>query len=110
MESASKDTVTRLLVECRKGQRNAVERILPLLYDDLRRIAKAQLRRDRHGHTLSPTSLVHEAYLRLIHENEQNWEHRLHFLSLAAQVIRRVLVDHARARATDKRSGKLVQT
>jgi RNA polymerase sigma factor (TIGR02999 family) len=102
--SASED-VTRLLVRWREGDEAALDELTPLVYDELRRLAKAYLRRERPDHTLEGTALVHEAYLRLIDQRDVEWQSRNHFYALAAQLIRRILVDHARARVAAKRGG-----
>lgn len=94
--------VTRLLVRWRDGDAAAFERLLPLVYDELRVIAGRQLRRERPDHTLQTTALVHEAYLRLV-GSDVSWEGRPHFLAVAATCMRRILVDHARARGRQKR-------
>jgi len=95
--------VTRLLHEWAGGSRQAVTRLMELVYPELRRIAARHLRGERRGHTLQPTALVHEAYLRLARQPDQNWQDRAHFFAVAARIVRRVLVDHARARRTVKR-------
>jgi RNA polymerase sigma-70 factor, ECF subfamily len=95
--------ITRLLNEYGRGDRTALDRAMPLLYDELHRIAVAHIRRENAGHTLNATSLLHEAYLRLAGLKELEWEGRRHFLSMAARVMRRVLVDHARRRGAAKR-------
>ncbi len=95
-------TVTRLLGEWRQGDSQAFDRLMPLIYDELRRIARRLMRSERREHTLEATALVHEAYARL-RSSEHSVSDRVHFLSLAARVMRRVLVDHARARARLKR-------
>jgi RNA polymerase sigma-70 factor, ECF subfamily len=87
----------------RGGDRHAAERLMPLVYDELRRLAAAYLRRERAGHTLQPTALVHEAYLRLVDQTRARFEDRDHFTAIAAKVMRRILVDHARAKAAAKR-------
>lgn len=97
--------VTLLLHGVRRGDRDAVDRLLPIVYAELRRIAGGYLRSERSGHTLQPTALVHEAYLRLVDQRDVEWESRAHFVAIAAQTMRRILVDHARARAAAKRSG-----
>jgi RNA polymerase sigma factor (TIGR02999 family) len=99
--------VTRLLQRSRDGDGDALEEILPLLYRELRRIAAEQLSRERGGHTLQATALVHEAWLQLVAQRSQSWENRRHFLSLAAMTMRRVLVHHAERRAAAKRGGGL---
>jgi RNA polymerase sigma factor (TIGR02999 family) len=96
--------VTRLLGDWSRGDRRALDRLLPLVYAELRRIAARQLRQERDGHTLQPTALVHEAYLRLVEQRSVDWESRAHFFGVAAQVMRRVLVDHARRQAARKRT------
>jgi RNA polymerase sigma factor (TIGR02999 family) len=103
--SDSIDDITLLLRSVRRGDRDAVDRLLPLVYAELRRIAGGYLRSERTGHTLQPTALVHEAYLRLVDQRDVEWESRAHFVAIAAQTMRRILVDHARARSAAKRSG-----
>lgn len=95
--------VTKLLLEWRDGNPRAFDEMAPLVYDELRRLARSHLRRERPGHTLQSTALVHEAYLRLIDQKDVSWQNRSHFYGIAAQMIRRILVDHARARHTHKR-------
>jgi RNA polymerase sigma factor (TIGR02999 family) len=97
--------VTRLLVNWSNGDRQALEALLPLVYDELRLLAGRYLRRERSGHTLQSTALVHEAYLRLIDQRNVQWQNRAHFFAVAAQMIRRILVDHARKTQTEKRGG-----
>lgn len=103
MRSASARNVTRLLQEWSEGNPDAQEELLPLVYNELRKRAAGHLRRDRKGHTLQPTALVHEAYLRLLGQREVDWQNRSHFFALASRMMRRILVDHARARAAAKR-------
>jgi RNA polymerase sigma factor (TIGR02999 family) len=95
--------VTRLLMDWSNGDRDALERLTPLVYGELKRLAARYLRRERVGHTLQSTALVHEAFLRLIDQRNVRWQNRAHFFGVAAQMIRRILVDHARARQTAKR-------
>jgi RNA polymerase sigma factor (TIGR02999 family) len=109
MRSASTAVVTQLLRAWSAGNPDAQEQLLPLVYDELRRRAAGQLRRDRKGHTLQPTALVHEAYVRLLGQQRGDWQSRTHFFALASQMMRRVLVDHARARAAAKRPGQAVR-
>jgi RNA polymerase sigma factor (TIGR02999 family) len=97
--------VSRLLAEYRQGNREALERLMPIVYGELRRLAAYHLRGERSGHTLQPTALVHEAYLRLAVQSELYVRDRTHFIALAAQVMRHILVDHARARRRGKRGG-----
>ena len=95
--------VTRLLLQWTDGDAKALDQLLPLVYDDLRRLAQSYLRRENVGHTLQSTALVHEAYLRLVDQRDVNWQNRSHFFGIAAQMMRRVLVDHARAHHAAKR-------
>ncbi len=103
MQSASTGVVTNLLHAWSAGNANAQEELLPLVYKELRQRAAGHLRRDRKGHTLQPTALVHEAYLRLVDQRDVDWQSRTHFFALASRMMRRILVDHARARAAAKR-------
>ena len=96
------DSVTQLLDAIGKGDRRAATELAPLVYDELRKLARGYLHRERAEHTLQSTALVHEAYLRLIDQNVQ-WQSRAHFFGIAAQMMRRILVDHARARSAAKR-------
>jgi len=100
--SAAHD-VTALLDHWSRGDPHALDRLLPLVYRELRAIAARQLRHERHGHTLQPTALVHEAYLLLVGQRNVDWQNRAHFYGVAAQVMRRILVDHARRQAAGKR-------
>lgn len=102
--------VTALLLRIADGDAAGMERLLPLVYDELHRLAAGQLRRERPDHTLSPTALVHEAYLRLTGGAPVDWRGRGHFFGVAAQAMRRILVDHARRRSRQKRSGQLAVT
>jgi RNA polymerase sigma factor (TIGR02999 family) len=101
----SPEDVTRLLVDWSHGEKGALDALTPLVYNELRRLAKIYLRRERPDHTLEGTALVHEAYLRLIDQRQVEWRSRSHFFALAAELIRRILVDHARARVAAKRGG-----
>jgi RNA polymerase sigma-70 factor, ECF subfamily len=98
-------TVTRLLHAWSHGDAGAAERLLSLLYGDLKQCARRHLRGERRDHTLQPTALVHEAYLRLVHQDGVTWQNRAQFLGLASVMMRRVLVDHARRHRSDKRGG-----
>ena len=103
--------VTRLIDAAAGGDRKASEELLPLVYDELRRLASQRLAQEAAGHTLQPTALVHEAYLRLVGpEHDERWDHRGHFFAAAAEAMRRVLVDHARQRSRLKRGGDLERT
>ncbi len=97
--------VTRLLQAWKQGDRDALESLIPLVYGDLHRMAERHLRRERPGHTLQPTAIVHEAYLRLVGPEGEDWQNRAHFFAAAARSMRRILVDHARAREAKKRGG-----
>lgn len=104
----SDDGLTDWLTRLRDGDSDALDRLLPLVYDELRSLARAQLRHENPGHTLGATALVHEAYLRLSRRNEIDPRDRAHFFAIAAQSMRRVLIDHARIRGAQKRgSGKV---
>jgi RNA polymerase sigma factor (TIGR02999 family) len=100
--TSSRD-VTALLVAWNRGNRRGLNQLLPLVYAELRRIAARQLRGERANHTLQPTALVHEAYLRLVDQRQVDWQNRAHFFGVAAQVMRRILVDHARRHSASKR-------
>ena len=95
--------VTALLRDWSGGDRDALERLMPLVYQELRRLAASYLRVERPDHTLQPTALVHEAYLRLVDQRGVSWQNRAHFFGIAAQMMRRILVDHARRRQAAKR-------
>jgi RNA polymerase sigma factor (TIGR02999 family) len=101
--------ITRLLQDWRDGDREAFEALVPLVYPDLKRIAYSYLRRERAGHTLQATGLVHELYLRLCHQREANWEGRAHFFTFTAKIMRMILADHARRNQREKRGGKSEQ-
>jgi RNA polymerase sigma factor (TIGR02999 family) len=100
---ATPHDVTALLAEWSHGDRSALDRLLPLVYAELRRMATRRLGAERAGHTLQPTALVHEAYLRLVGQRRVDWQDRAHFFGVAAQIMRRILVDHARRRGAGKR-------
>ena len=109
MEQFSDDAsheVTQILRDWSGGDASAAERLMPLVYDELRRLARSYLRRERSDHTLQPTALVNEAYLKLVDQSRVSWQDRHHFFGIAAQMMRRVLVDHARANAAEKRGGQ----
>lgn len=96
--------VTELLVRARKGDRNALDMLVPLVYRELRRLAGHFLRQERGGHTLQPTALVHEAYLSLAGQDPSRWQNRAHFMAIAAQAMRRILLEHGRRRRAAKRT------
>jgi len=100
-----RDRITALLLELERGDARAADHLVPLVYDELRRIASRQLRREAEGHTLSPTALVHEAYLRLVDQTRVQWVNRAQFFAVAARLMRRVLLDHARRVGAAKRGG-----
>jgi RNA polymerase sigma factor (TIGR02999 family) len=99
------EEVTILLKAMTSGDENAPEKLLPIIYNDLRRLAGAYLSNERKDHTLQPTALVHEAYIRLVDWENVSWQNRAHFFAVAAQVMRRILVDHARGKKAEKRGG-----
>lgn len=104
MLKASSQQITRLLVDWSSGNEAALESLMPLVYDELRQMARRYMRRQDSGHTFQTTDLIHEAYLKL-DGNEQNWENRAHFYGVAAQAMRHILVDYARRKNRDKRGG-----
>jgi RNA polymerase sigma factor (TIGR02999 family) len=95
--------VTALLGDWSRGDRSALDRLLPLVYGELRGVAARQLRKERADHTLQPTALVHEVFIRLVDQRQVDWQNRAHFFGVAAQVMRRILVDHARRHSAGKR-------
>ena len=97
--------VTRILNAIQTGDKNAGEELLPMVYEELRRLAAHKMAGESNGHTLQPTALVHEAWLRLAGSNQPNWENRAHFFGAAAEAMRRILVDHARRKQSLKRGG-----
>src|SRR5687767_2234078 len=101
----TQQNVTQLLIGWSKGDKEALDTLMPVVYDELRRQAARYLRRERVGHTLQTTALIHEAYLRLIDQKNVHWQNRAHFFGIAAQLMRRILVDHARTRKRAKRGG-----
>jgi RNA polymerase sigma-70 factor, ECF subfamily len=107
MDSAQAD-VTALLSQLTQGNQEAAEKLIPLIYDELKRLARSYMRRERPDHTLQPTALVHEAYLKLIRQQTVNWQGRSHFIGIAAQLMRRILIDHARGHLREKRGGSKV--
>lgn len=105
MSTDSTQDVTRLLHDWSAGDAEAPARLMPLVYDELRRLARDYLRRERAGHTLQPTALIHEAYLRMVDQTGASWQNRAHFFGSAARAMRRILVEHARAQQAAKRGG-----
>jgi len=102
---SEREETTAILVRLGEGDPGATERLLPILYEELHRLARRSMRGERPDHTLQPTALVHEAYLRLVDQDRTDWKSRAHFMAIAARTIRRILVDHARGAATEKRGG-----
>lgn len=98
--------ITQILHELRNGGDESLNELLPLVYDELRRLANSYLSRERSNHTLQPTALVHEAYLRLIGQNEVEWQNRAHFFGVSARVMREILIEYARGRNRQKRGGE----
>jgi RNA polymerase sigma factor (TIGR02999 family) len=98
--------ITTLLRDFAAGNKGALDRLMPLLYPELQRLARGYMRNERTGHTLQPTALVHEAYVRLVKENQPDYTSRAHFMGVAAHIMRQILIDHARSRNAEKRGGK----
>jgi RNA polymerase sigma-70 factor, ECF subfamily len=105
---SSTHEVTLLLARWAKGNQEALNELTPLVYRELRQLAASYLRKERRGHTLQPTALVHEAYLRLVDQSNANWQNRSHFYGVAARLMRQILVDHARRKQAGKRAGQNV--
>ena len=105
MTSLTADNLTGLLIEWRQGDQAALNKLTPLVYDELRRIAHRYVQRERNGHTLGTTALVNEAYLRLAGQKKISWQNRTHFFAVTAQVMRHILIDHARRRHFAKHGG-----
>ena len=101
----ARDSVSQVLNEIKNGDQRAADKLLPLVYDEFRALARHYLAQERANHTLQPTALVHEAYMKLVDQTRVDWQGRSHFFAVAAQAMRRILVDHARARQRDKRGG-----
>ena len=102
-----RENITEQLLRLSYGENAAVDALLPVVYDELKKLAANYLRRERADHTLQPTALVHEAYLKLIDQTKVSWQNRAHFFGIAAQIMRRILIDHARRHNADKRAGQL---
>lgn len=107
VDSVPPARVSQWLDEIRSGSASALDRLIPVVYAELKRVATAYMRHERPGQTLQPTALVHEAYLRLLRQKHLSWENRAHFLAIAAQLMRQILIERARAKATVKRGGGL---
>ncbi len=106
-DTKDRKSVTHLLIDWSRGNAAALEQLLPIVHVELRRLARRELRRERIDHTLQPTALVNELYLRLVEQRRASWENRAQFFAVAAQIMRRILVDHARAQLAAKRGGAL---
>ena len=109
MSSLATENLTGLLIEWRDGDKAALEQLIPLVYDELRRIAHRYVQRERDGHTLQTSALVNEAYVRLAGQENVDWQNRSHFFAVTAQVMRHILIDHARRRRYVKHGGELRQ-
>ncbi len=107
--TATSRSVTQLLQEWQAGDRQALDRLIPVVYEELSRQASHYLRHERPGHTLQTTALVHEAYLRLVDAQDVQWQGRAHFFAVAANLMRRILVEHARKKGADKRGGSAIR-
>lgn len=105
MNDQSTSEVTQVLRRISKGEREAVEQLVPMIYDEFRALAGSYLRRESPGHTLQPTALVNEAFLKLVDQKNVDWQGRSHFFAVGAQAMRRILVDHARGKSREKRGG-----
>ncbi len=105
VSTPSSREITQLLSDWHKGDASALEELTPLVYQELRKLAQGYLRRERPGHTLQPTELINEAYLRLVKQDLPEWQNRRHFYGVAAQLMRQILVEHARSRSAGKRDG-----
>ena len=109
MSNVTPKSVTQLLVAWSDGDQSALDQLVPLVHGELRRLARSYMRGERHGHTLQTTALINEAYLRLVDQKNVRWQNRAHFLAIAAQLMRRILVDYARRRQYRKRGGGALQ-
>ena len=109
MATGSAPDVTQLLMNWSQGDQGALEQLMPLVYGELRRLASSYLRRERSNHTLQSTALVHEAFMRLVNQQDVQWRNRAHFYAIAAQMIRRILVDYARSQHAEKRGAGAVK-
>lgn len=105
----SSGEITQLLDDIKDGDQGAVDKLIPLVYSDLRRMARRYFRRERQDHTLEPTALVHEVYLRLVSDRKRIWQDRAHFFAEAATLMRNLLIDYARKHKSDKRGGDAIK-
>jgi len=102
----SEKAITQLLYEVRAGEDEAMNELLPLVYDELRRLAGSYLRRERDDHTLQPTALVHEAYMRMVGQKQIDWQNRAHFFGVSSRLMREILIEYARSKNRRKRGGE----
>ncbi|MGH9761393.1 MAG: sigma-70 family RNA polymerase sigma factor [Blastocatellia bacterium] len=109
MAAASSNEVSQLLVDWSNGDKAALDKLFPIVYQELRKLAKHYMRGERAGHTLQTTALVNEAYMRLIDYNRMQWQNRAHFFAVSAQLMRRILIDHARSHLYQKRGGGAIK-
>ena len=109
MPTMSPQEVTRLLADWGKGDSSALHKLLPLVHGELRKIARRQMSHERPGHTLQATALINEAYLKLLGQERYEWQNRAHFFAVCAQIMRHILIDHARAHTREKRGGGAIQ-
>ncbi|MDQ3254670.1 MAG: sigma-70 family RNA polymerase sigma factor [Acidobacteriota bacterium] len=105
MSRSAPQNLTQLLLDWGGGDQAALDRLTPVVYQELRRLARRHMRREREGHTLQTTALVHEAYLRLVNQKTARWQNRAQFFAVAARLMRRILIDHARGQSYAKRGG-----
>ena len=105
MQTPPPHEITPLLLRWSRGEQDALDQLMPIVYEELRKLAQSYLRRERPDHTLQPTALINEAYLRLVKQDFPEWQSRRHFYGVAAQLMRQILVEYARTRAADKRGG-----
>src|SRR5580692_8842669 len=108
MSANAAGPITQLLLRWNSGEEPCLDELIPLVEDELRRIAHRQMRKERDGHTLQTTALINEAYLKLVDQSRANWQNKAHFLGVASGVMRRILVDHARGLCRDKRGGQAI--
>ena len=101
--TADSEGITQLLANWRNGDKAALDQLMPIVYEELRRLARGFMRRERNNHTLQTSALINEAYLKLVDQDETNWQNRAHFFAVAAQIMRHILVDHARSYGYEKR-------
>ena len=101
--AAASEGITQLLINWRNGDKAALDQLTPLVYEELRRLARGFMGRERHNHTLQTSALINEAYLKLVDQDDTNWQNRAHFFAVAAQIMRHILIDHARSYGYEKR-------